>query len=103
MKSQLPLKKETSTDIELSIKEGIHTFNQFKNIIKYTNIPLFKRVCNTFFEELNTDAIDRKRNLVEYSPIFGDQIKLRLIQDKESKYQYIFKGSFINNFVQKRI
>ena len=103
LKSQLPKKKEFSTEIELSIKEGIHTFNQFTNIIKYTNIPLFRRVCNSYFEELNIDAITRKRNLMETSPIFGDQIKLRLIQDKESKYQYIFKGSFVNNFVQRRM
>lgn len=103
LQSKLPKFNIDSTDVFLSIKEDFHSFNQFKNIVRHDNIPLFKNKLGSYFKELNQDALDtyQKRMIINY--LIGNQIKVRLIQDEDDSHQYIFKGSYINDFIKNRI
>lgn len=102
LESRYPIKHVNKTDIKLNIKEGLHSFNQFRDIAKFKNIPLWKRICDSYFEEINADALDNTSKNVSLNTIIGNQVRLRLIQDKEDKYQFIFKGSHINDLIKKR-
>lgn len=97
LENKYPILARSSSDILLTKKEGFHKFNQFRNIVRHPDIPIWKRVNNGYFEELNPDALN---GLGPTDTLVGDQVKVRLIQDKEDKYQFIFKGTYINDIIR---
>lgn len=88
--------------VSLSIKENYHSFNQFKDIVANKGIPLWENDCANVDKKINNLALDfgTPRPSVDY--IRSMQNKVRLIQDKEYAYQFIFKGTILNDGISRR-
>ena len=94
---QYPIIYPDRTEIEEVMKEQSHSFNQFKNRIKadYTHLPHWVNDSNNVDKKLNLQAFtfaDKLSN--DY--IRDSNIKTRLIQDIESRYKIIFKGTILD-------
>lgn len=103
LNSKYPIFTPINSEVLLTIKEDYHSFNQFKNVVFHDNVPLWLKKCDNYFEDLNLDALRIDSTAVKTSYIIGDQIKVRLIQDKDTKHQFIFKGVLINDIERRRI
>lgn len=97
-KLQLPVKMADKRIIELKIKEKLHSFNQFKNIVKedYVRVPAWLYEANNVNKQLNLQALDYLRNKINNDYIRNGELKVRLINDKHSNYKMIFKGILTN-------
>lgn len=88
-----PIKLNDKRKIELSIKEETHSFNQFEDLSK-KNVPHWLNYCNNVDKKLNISAFAYMDTNIGTRYIRSNQIKVRFINDIETKYQYIYKGFF---------
>jgi hypothetical protein len=97
-KISLPIKQANKTLVEVSLKENLHSINQFKNIIKedYLKIPVWLYDANNVNKQLNIQAIDYNNLKVSNDYIRSGGVKVRLINNKYSNYKLIFKGLVTN-------
>lgn len=97
-KIALPIKQADRTLVEVSIKESLHSVNQFKNIIKadYLRIPAWLYEANNVNKQLNIQAIDYTNLKISNDYIRSGGVKVRLINSKYSNYKLIFKGLVTN-------
>lgn len=93
-----PIKEEDGTRILLQKNETEYNFNQFKDVsLPNSNLPRFINSCNGCDVALNKKSLKYNNLKVDNNYIRGDKVKVKLINDKTSKYKFIFKG-LINNF-----
>jgi hypothetical protein len=102
LKAKYPILENNFSRVSLTKKENYHSFNQFKDRVYHKNIPVWVYSCNNIIKELNQVAFSYNSRL-NYNPIRSLQNKVRLIQDTEFKYKYIFKGTYINDNESRRI
>jgi hypothetical protein len=97
-KLSYPIKEIDKTKIELKIKENVHNFNQFKNLIKedYQRLPQWLLDVNNVNKQLNIQAFNYGNIKINNDYIRSNELKVRLINDKYSNFKFIFKG-LINN------
>jgi hypothetical protein len=96
LKSQYPIKDLDGTRAVLTMKENYHSFNQFKDLVFNKQIPIWLNLCSNIDKELNHVAFNYVNTKMAIRHIQGLQAKIRLIQDIEHKYQFIFKGVIVN-------
>ena len=82
------------TDVKQVYKEGVFSFNQFKNR-KLNNIPSF--VYNRNGVDMYVNPFSVNDNTLNFDPIRSNINYIRFINDKESKYKMIFKLIDFNN------
>lgn len=102
-KSQYPIKKINKWEIPLGIKENIHSFNLFKDIVKSVKVPIWLYKPNNAIKNLNTvnhNYLDDRLNLASIRSLKN---KVRLTQDKEYAFKFIFKGTLINDIKSNRL
>ena len=102
-KAKYPILAPDSRRVLLEIKEDTHTFNQFKDILQTNQVPMWKLDCANVLKELNNSVLDYNSRKMTNNPIRSNQNTVRLIQDVEHKYQFIFKGLFLNDGQSRRI
>lgn len=94
-----PIKQEDSTRILLQKNETEYNFNQFEDVsVPNSSLPRFINSCNGCDVALNKKSLKYDNLKVDNNYIRGDKVKVKLINDKTSKYKFIFKG-LINNFI----
>jgi len=86
-----PIKLNDRRKILINHKEELHSFNQFEDLAK-PETPIWLNNCNNVDKELNISAFSYKDSNVGIKKIRSNQTKIRLINDIETKYQYIYKG-----------
>lgn len=101
--SKFPILAADKRRIILTIKENFHSFNQFRDIVTNNSIPLWNSECGNVNKNLNLLALNSNLRTQAIAYIRSLQNKIRLIQDKEYAYQYIFKGTIINDTGTSRI
>jgi hypothetical protein len=102
LKSKYPILAPDRRRVLLEIKEDLHSFNQFKDIIHNTNVPVWKLDCTNVFRNLNNSVLDYNSRRLSSNPLRSTQNKVRLIQDRDYQYQFIFKGLFLNDGESRR-
>lgn len=87
-----PKRTTSGYEILTTNNENIWSFNQFWDVTKnqQNNIPLFNYDCNNVNKQLNAKAIDYDKTDFDRARIRQRICKVRLIQDIESRYKYIF-------------
>ena len=85
------------TKVEEVIKEQGHSINQFKNRVKpdYTYLPQWINDSNNVDKKLNFQSLIFSNSLSN-DYIRDSNIKIRLIQDIETRYKIIFKGATLD-------
>lgn len=101
--NKYPVLELDRTRIPLSMKHDYHTFNQFKDLVKNSRVPTWVHECNNIDNRLNDTNFKYKEHIQNVSKIKGLQNRVRLIQDKESKYHMIHKGTFINEIPRQTL
>ena len=89
-----PIKLDDRRKIEIHRKEELHSFNQFEDLAK-PNIPIWLNNTNNVDKELNISGFSYRDLNIDIKKIRSNQTKIRLINDIETKYQYIYKGMFL--------
>lgn len=90
-----PIKLNDKRKILLNLKEETHSFNMFEDLSK-PNIPLWLNDSDNVDKQLNISAFSYLDNNQSIKHIRSNQVKIRLINDIETKYQYIYKGMYLN-------
>jgi hypothetical protein len=75
--------------------EELHSFNKFEDLGK-PNIPLWLNDSDNVNKQLNISGFSYSDINQNIKLIRSNQIKVRLINDIETKYQYIYKGMYLN-------
>lgn len=88
-----PIKLNDRRKILINHKEELHSFNQFEDLAK-PETPIWLNNSNNVDKELNISAFSYKDTNIGIKKIRSNQTKIRLINDIETKYQYIYKGLF---------
>jgi hypothetical protein len=103
-KLALPIKLADRRIIEVKIKEHLHSFNQFRNIVKkdYVKVPQWLNEANNVNKQLNVQSLDYMNNKINNDYIRNGSLKVRLINDKYSNYKLIFKGILTNGTTSRR-
>lgn len=88
-----PIVNAKSTTIRVTNSDGIWRFNQFYDIVqsRSNNIPIWSNQCSNSMKSLNNLAFDYQMPDLNKRRIRGEYIKVRLINDVESNYKFIFK------------
>lgn len=96
---EYPKRIETGYEILTTNSENKWSFNDFFDVSKnqLNNIPLFNYDCNNVNKKLNNLALDYDKPDHERQGIRGRNCRIRLINDKESNYKYIFTLGIIQN------
>lgn len=93
-----PIKQEDSTRILLFKNETEYDFNQFEDVAdNNSNVTRWIETCSGCNKALNKKSLKYNNLKVDNNYIRGDKMTVRLINDKTSKYKFVFKG-LINNF-----
>lgn len=90
-KIEYPKHNATNTEILQTEKNGRWRFNTFYNRIRNeeSGLPIWKNDCNQIDKWLDNRLLDystRRKDRLR-----GDNYLLRLVQDQESRYHYIFR------------
>jgi len=103
-KVQMPIKLVDRSIIEIKIKEQLHSFNQFRNIVKkdFVKIPHWLNDANNVNKQLNIQSLDYMNTKINNDYMRNQALKVRLINDKYSNYKLIFKGILTNGTTSRR-
>lgn len=78
--------------------ENLWNFNQFWDVVRSqtNNMPIFNYDCNNVNKQLNPKALNYQKNDFDRALLRQRMCRVRLIQDIESNYKYIFNYSIQN-------
>lgn len=81
-----------SISIPVSALNGIWRFNKVSDVV-INEEPIFNFECNNIDKSINPDAVDYAKpfTMMNRERLKGDWFKIRLTNDKHSKYKYVFK------------
>ena len=103
MRQQLdyPKFKSDSLDILTTQSEGKWSFNYLYNLVQdeYSNLPQWLNDCNQILKSVNPKGFIHKNKMKDR--LRGDWFTLRLQNDAESRYHYIFKWMQDNRNFQR--
>lgn len=92
-----PRRTTHGIEVETHNAEGMWSVNDIFDVsVPYNNKPLFINNCANSYKELNYKALNYGKADLDKSYLRNDFFKIRLINDKTSKYHFIFKY-LINN------
>jgi hypothetical protein len=88
-----PITNVNSTTIRITNADGIWRFNQFYDLVqsRSSNIPIWLNNCSNTDKQINPQAIDYQMPDLDKRRMRGEWTKVRLTNDKESRYKMIFK------------
>jgi hypothetical protein len=87
-----PKRIQDGYEVLTSNSENLWRFNDFWDVAKsqQNNLPIFNYDCNNVNKTLNDKAINYDKDEFEKSRMRQRVCRIRLIQDVESNYKYIF-------------
>lgn len=88
-----PIANTDSTTIRVTNADGIWRFNQFYDLAvsRTNNVPLWLNDCANVDKKVNPMAVDYQTPDLNKKRIRGEYNRIKLINDKHSKYKFIFK------------
>jgi hypothetical protein len=97
-RTQYPILLADGSRVELSKKEGQHSFNQFRNKLKRTDtyLPQWLNESNNVNKFLNLSAFSFV-GVVSNDYIRDSVIKVRLTYNQDTRHKVIFKGTNIDS------
>jgi hypothetical protein len=97
-RTQYPILLADGSRVELSKKEGQHSFNQFRNRLKRTDtyLPQWLNESNNVNKFLNLSAFSFV-GVVSNDYIRDSVIKVRLTYNQDTRHKVIFKGTNIDS------
>lgn len=98
---QYPIQNVDSTSIRVTNSDGIWRINTFYDIVsnRLNNMPIWTNNCANTEKQLNQKALDYQTPDLNKRRIRGEYSRVRLTNDKESNYKFIFKW-LVNNTVK---
>ena len=97
-----PIKDHNHTRILLFKNESEFNFNQFEDLAIDNNLPRFINFCNGTNKLINLKAINYSKLFVDNNYIRGNKTHIRLINDENNKYRFVYKGLITNNEISTR-
>lgn len=96
--AEYPKRTADGYAILISNSENTWQFNDFYDVAasQRNNVPLFNYDCNNVNKQLNYKALDYAKPDVVRESLRHRVCKVRLINDKESRYKFIFNYAQIN-------
>jgi hypothetical protein len=93
-----PKRVEDGYEILVTNSENIWRFNDFWDATRsqINNLPIFKYDCNNVNKKLNPQAINYDKPDFERQGIRNRMCRVRLINDAESNYKFVFNFGVIN-------
>jgi hypothetical protein len=90
---EYPIVNPTNTVIRVTNADGIWRFNQFYDIVQSrdNNIPIWKNTCSNTEKVLNGQSLDYQMADLNKRRIRGEYVRVKLTNDKHSKYKMLFK------------
>jgi hypothetical protein len=87
-----PRRIEDGYEVLTTNSENMWRFNDFADyaVSQLNNIPLFNYDCNNVNKQLNPKALNYDKLDFDRAPIRQRMCRVRLINDLESNYKYIF-------------
>lgn len=86
--NEYPKYNQTSKEILFTKSDSYYQFNTFWSLNKTQKDPIWMKKCGVY-KELNQDNHNYSKRSFNKAPIRGRELKIRMINDKYSKYKFI--------------